>query len=557
MDSRKKRFALHSIAAAMALSLAACGGGSDDNDGPGPGPGPGPDPQPPVTETLTGQVARNGTLKNVVVCMDLNGNDACDAGEPASDPTGADGKYSLSYNPQAVPDAASARLIAPVKTGDPAAATTAIDSYDPAVAATTADYVLQRPAGSGGAINPLTTLVQTGVAAGMTEAAARANVALQLSIDAAKIEGYQDDPVWDDAHVRDTARTAAAFISSMLRTGVPLEVGDQLAAAPAVSSLRQLSYGSPDNYYLRTLDQQAKEAGSEGVQVVDTRSGRSEGQARSEESLYGGGHYLTANGWTHCNRSVRISATVGNPSRSTYCGGETSLSFNRASSVAGQAMVDLVDRWQAMPSNTITINPGLSTAGLKGALGNTAFPTGAAELTRTGMVVGQTILIDNTFTRGQPQSRNTLESVIDHYSTAGAASPTGGNTLSLAVTTSALRNLRVSFTPSSATAGAAQYYECDLNEAQTVVSNCAASVTGTYSIDDVNGQRVLRFAGQPPTPALNYHVVYTQIRWNADDPESQWVYRAHETKPDLNSRLSTSRRLNRPAWEAMKAQLGL
>ena len=156
MDSRKKRFALHSIAAAMALSLAACGGGSDDNDGPGPGPGPGPDPQPPVTETLTGQVARNGTLKNVVVCMDLNGNDACDAGEPASDPTGADGKYSLSYNPQAVPDAASARLIAPVKTGDPAAATTAIDSYDPAVAATTADYVLQRPAGSGGAINPLT-----------------------------------------------------------------------------------------------------------------------------------------------------------------------------------------------------------------------------------------------------------------------------------------------------------------------------------------------------------------------------------------------------------------
>ena len=47
--------------------------------------------------------------------------------------------------------AAAARLIAPVKAGDPAAATTAIDSRNPAEAATTADYVLRRPAGSGGA----------------------------------------------------------------------------------------------------------------------------------------------------------------------------------------------------------------------------------------------------------------------------------------------------------------------------------------------------------------------------------------------------------------------
>ena len=48
-------------------------------------------------------------------------NDACDAGEPASAATGADGRYSLSYDPAAVSGAASAQLIAPVKTGDPAA----------------------------------------------------------------------------------------------------------------------------------------------------------------------------------------------------------------------------------------------------------------------------------------------------------------------------------------------------------------------------------------------------------------------------------------------------
>ena len=80
----------------------------------------------------------------------------------------------------------------------------------PFAGGTDADYVMHRPAGSGGAINPLTTLAQAGVAAGMTEADARANVALQLAIGAAKIDNYQDDPAWDDAQVRDTARTAAA-----------------------------------------------------------------------------------------------------------------------------------------------------------------------------------------------------------------------------------------------------------------------------------------------------------------------------------------------------------
>ena len=111
--------------------------------------------------------------------------------------------------------------------------------------------------------------------------------------------------------------------------------------------------------------------------------------------------------------------------------------------------------------------------------------------------------------------------------------------------------------PSSATQGSAQYYECDLNAEQTVVSNCVPSTTGTYSIDDVNGERVLRFTGQPPTPAIRYHVVYSEIRWVAGDPNSQWVYRAHETKPGLVSRQAASHRLNEAAWTAMKTQLGL
>ena len=548
MKPRTRSLLIHAFAATAALSMAACGGSGDDNDDDSSPP---PPPPPPVT--LSGEVARIGPLQNVVVCLDLNANDACDDGEPTSAATGADGRYSLTYDPSAVPGAASARLIALVKTGDPAAATTAIDSATPAVAATDADYVMHRPAGSGGAINPLTTLVQAGVAAGMTQATARANVALQLAIDAAKIDAYQDDPAWDDAQVHDTARTAAGVVSGMLRTGVPLEVGDQQAAAAASSTLRQLRYSAPGDYYARSLDQQAKAAGSAGVQLVENRSGKSGGQVNADEALYGTA-YLTPNGWTYCTRNVLLRSTVGNPSRSVYCDGETSLGSTRASSVSG-AMADLVDRWQTLPTNTI--NVGMPTAGLKGALGATVFPAGAEELLRTNVVLGSTIQIDALANRAQPQSRNTLEALINHYPTSGAAAPTVANTLSLALTTSALKNLRVSMAPSSATQGSAQYYECDLNAEQTVVSNCVRTTTGAYSIETVHGARVLRFTGQPPTPFINYHVVYTEIRWVAGDPKSQWVYRAHETKPGLSARQGASHRLNDAAWTAMKARLGI
>ena len=550
MTPRTRSLLIHAFAATAALSLAACGGG-DDDDSPVTPPPP-PPPPPPIT--LSGEVARIGTLKNVVVCLDLNANGACDAGEPASAATGADGRYSLTYDPAAVPGAASARLIAPVKTGDPAAATTAIDSATPTVAATDADYVMHRPAGTGGAINPLTTLVQAGVAAGMSDAAARANVAQQLAIGAAKIDNYQDDPAWDANQIHDTARTAAAVVSGMLRTGVPLEVGDQQAAAPASTTQRQLRYSGAGDYFARSHDEQAKPAGSAGVQFVDNRSGKSGGQPSPDNALYGAA-FLTPSGWTYCTRDVAHRATVGNPSRTVYCDGETTLGSTRASSVAGQAMADLVDRWQTLPTNTI--NVGMPTAGLKGALGATVFPAGAEELLRTNVVLGSTIQIDALANRAQPQSRNTLEALINHYPTSGAAAPTAANTLSLALTTSALKNLRVSLAPSSATQGAAQYYECDVNAEQTVVSNCVPSTAGAYSIDTVNGARVLRFSGQPPTTAIPYHVVYSEIRWVAGNPSSQSVYRAHETKPGLVSRQAASHRLNGAAWTAMKTQLGI
>jgi hypothetical protein len=505
---------------------------------------------------LSGEVAVNGTLKNVVVCLDRNANATCDVGEPASAPTAADGKYTLTYDPAVVTDAATARLIAPVRAGDPSAASTAIDSTHPTVAVAASDYVLSRPAGSGGAINPLTTLVQAGVAAGMTEAVARENVALQLAIAAAKVDAYQDDPATTNDQLPDTARTAALVVETMLENKVPLVVGDQKAALTASSTLASLSYGSASDFYLQTLDRSAKAAGTAGSETTDARSGKVAGVARpdggSADALYRTA-YLGANGWNYCSRSVAIQSTAGNPSRSVSCGVRTTVGFTTGTSVADQAMSDLVTRWQTLASNTI--NVGVSTAGLVGALGNAKFPAGAEEQVRTNLVLSSDITIDNVWTRGLPQDRNTLETVVARYPASAVALPGPGGSLSMGITTGASRNLRVAFgAATSATAGAAQFYECDLNADQSVASNCAATATGTYAMETVNGQRILRFSGQPATPAVNYDVVYAQVDWGGGN---QWVYRAHAIKPSLQARMSTASRLNGAAWGAMKAQLGL
>ena len=547
--SRALRVRAGTTAAAAALALTACGGSGGD------------DPVTPVTPapatvTLSGEVAVNGTLKNVVVCLDRNANATCDVGEPASAPTAADGKYTLTYDPAVVTDAATARLIAPVRAGDPSAASTAIDSTHPTVAVAASDYVLSRPAGSGGAINPLTTLVQAGVAAGMTEAVARENVALQLAIAAAKVDAYQDDPATTNDQLPDTARTAALVVEAMLENKVPLVVGDQKAALTASSTLASLSYGSASDFYLQTLDRSAKAAGTAGSETTDARSGKVAGVARpdggSADALYRTA-YLGANGWNYCSRSVAIQSTAGNPSRSVSCGVRTTVGFTTGTSVADQAMSDLVTRWQTLASNTI--NVGVSTAGLVGALGNSKFPAGAEEQVRTNLVLSSDITIDNTWTRGLPQDRNTLETVVARYPASAVALPGPGGSLSMGITTGALRNLRVAFgAATSATAGAAQFYECDLNADQSVASNCAATATGTYAMETVNGQRILRFAGQPATPAVNYDVVYAQVDWGGGN---QWVYRAHAIKPSLQARMSTASRLNGAAWGAMKAQLGL
>lgn len=562
MNAARKTRMMAAIGTAMALTLVACGGDGDDGDSPSPAPGPGPGPGP-ATETLTGQVTRNMALKNVVVCLDLNANDACDAGEPASAPTGEDGQYSLTYDTDAVTPAqlAAAHLIAPVLTGEATAPTTAIDMVSPTGPATAVSYVLKRPARGGGNINPLTTLVNVGVAAGMTDAEARANVAKQLGIAADKIDNYQDDPPTTADSVPDSARSAASITANALRDGATLNVGDQSAAVAADSQLNSLWFADAGNYYVQTLDVQAKAEGTDGMWVADMRAGKNGGAVRADTgdagSLYRSA-YLTPQGWKQCTRETLIQNTLGTPSRSVYCESRVSLNYGISSSVAGQGMADLVTRWQGQPTNSINTG-GASTANLLAALGSTVFPSGSAESKRVSVIVQPGLTVDNTWSRSVPQARTTTVAGLPAaFPVASVDLATGANTLSLGNGTGRDKTMRVAFgAASSPTTGVAQYYQCDLVEAtQTFANppNCVATVEGTYTIETVHGAPVMRFLGAPAT-VMSVDVVYTEIDWGGTD--RRWVYRAHEQKPTAGARRSTTNRLNGPAWAAMKAQLGL
>ena len=90
--SRALRVRAGTTAAAAALALTACGGSGGDDPAT-------PVTPAPATVTLSGEVAVNGTLKNVVVCLDRNANAVCDAGEPAFFWLAGQGGHGLQTSP--------------------------------------------------------------------------------------------------------------------------------------------------------------------------------------------------------------------------------------------------------------------------------------------------------------------------------------------------------------------------------------------------------------------------------------------------------------------------
>ena len=573
------------ISSAFLLALAGCGGGGDDAPAPAP-------------VTLTGTVMVDQAIQNAMVCMDLNANSVCDAEEPASAKTGANGVYSLTYDANTVTAAqiAAASLIAPMVPGALADANTTIDAAAPTAPLTARAYVLKQVPGKSGQINPLTTLVAAGVKAGLAEAVARTNAATQLAITAAKLDNYQDDPAFNKNALLDNARLMAVFTAQALEAGANLAVSDLAAADAAPGDLRALNYTDTANYFIRTPSSLAIAAGSANADYKDLRSGLSAGTPSATNVLYPS-LYLTSSGWTRCTETATHTGTRGVPSRDTYCGVTSSVGYPLLSDISGQTMASVVTALQAdsssntinngistanlltalgtttFPANSVTrlrsivtamqadaetntINNGLSTTTLLAALGNSTFPAGSSNRTRINLSLSQPIFINNSRTDYRPQAEaTTLEQLIAAKPASGVNLTTSGGSLSLGYSTSVLRNLRVAFTgTTSPTAGTVQFYDCDLNAADQP-SNCTATQTGTYSINTINGVRVMAFAGHAPTTYSTQVNFYAEAKGTT--PSDWYVYRARQAKPTMDANIGSNKRINATAWAAMKAKLGL
>lgn len=575
-------FRLHPLAcslnAALVLTLAACGGGGG-SDAPASIAGSGTAASPttagpataaaaapastPVIEpaaalavvTIKGAVMVNQAVRNAVVCMDLNANSVCDADEPTSAPTGADGAYTISYETSKVSaaQAASASLIAPMVPGGATEASTTFDAADPGAALTASGFVLRQVPGKDGQLNPLTTLVAKGISDGMSEADARANAAVQLRISEARIDDYQGDPA-TGATVQDNARWVAQVVKSALEAGVTLRVGDQNAAVAAASGdLALFRYGNSGSYLARTYPVLAKAAGTPGAQIMDALMGRTNGTVTDPADLYNYA-YLTPHGWSRCDGPW--AGTIGTPNRSTYCDGSESIGFSTSSDISGMSMVRVISDMQADSASNV-INNGLSLQQLGADLGSAIFPSGSRINHRTTISLAPSLFINSISGDGRPQNEaQSLEELIAAKPAAGVNLPAPGGSLTLGIGSSSSKNLRVAFTGiANATSGSVQFYECALSSSQ-VASDCAATVTGSYAIATVNGVRVMRFAGHPTTVA-NHNRVYVEVQNTPSVATGDRVYQARESKMEPAMASRAQERLNSAAWAAMRNQLGL
>ena len=538
--------ALRPLAASSAflLALAGCGGGGSSGDAPAPPPAPAP-------FTLTGTVAVDQAIQNAVVCMDLNANNLCDTGEPASAKTGANGAYSLTYDPAAVAAAqvAAASLIAPMVPGAPTDANTTIDAAEPGVVLAEKAYVLKQVPGKSGQINPLTTLVAAGIQAGLAENTARTNAAAQLAIAEAKIDNYQDDPVFNETNLVDNARLMALVTAGALEAGAILVVSPLAAAGASPGNLTTLNYAGATDYFVRSASNLAVAAGATSADSQDFRTGLTAGQPTAVNLLYQQA-YLTPTGWTRCTDSISTS-TRGVPSRDTYCNVSKSVGFPVFADIAGQSMADVVTAMQA-DTRTNTINNGISTTNLLAALGTATFRAGSTTRVRTNVSLNQPIFISNLNSDYRPQAEaTTLVQLIAAKPASGVNLATAAGSLSLGLSTSDQLNLRVAFTGTTdATTGTVQFYDSDLNAA-----DCTATQPGTYAISTVYGVRVMRFTGHAPTTFSNQETLYAELK--SASTGLDYVYRARQAKPTFTASFGSNKRLNGTAWTEMKKQLGL
>ena len=203
------------LAATAVAVLAACGGG-----------GGSPPPDSKAEPIMFSGKVIDGYIEGANVCLDLNANQTCDAGEP-SDTSKAGGGFSLDVSGITAAQLAKAHLLTTVPTSakdaDDAGKTLAeagklgFSLMAPAIAFSSADGKTL----SAAVISPLTTLVSHDMIAGNNKplAAARAAVAVRMGLSAvADLNLNQDFVVSKNINLQNQARVIAAAIASVSNT---------------------------------------------------------------------------------------------------------------------------------------------------------------------------------------------------------------------------------------------------------------------------------------------------------------------------------------------------
>jgi hypothetical protein len=348
-------WAIAAVAAAV-LSFAGCGGGGGSS---------GTTTQP-ANQSVSGVVI-DGPIQGATVCLDLNKNGACDAGEPTSTSTDAQGNYTIG-GLTADQVNSGAPLIAVI----PA---TAIDASNPGVAIGTA-YTLTAPAGKGAVISPITTLVQTGVAQGMTQAEAEAAVAAQLQVAATSLyNNYVASSSGDNAALVAVVPT----IVSSLQAGETLVVSAPVASAPNYWA-RQLDFTDTSNYYLRYYYTPNVPDSNGTYTYYDERIKLSNGSPVASSSLYDTALYATASGWKSFNGATPNTSTGGSPSVSTWGYGYVYSSTRVETDVSGMPISEVVAMAQNTTVNTFSTINGVNASALTGTM-----PAGAKIRKHTGV----------------------------------------------------------------------------------------------------------------------------------------------------------------------------
>ncbi|MFT4099511.1 MAG: hypothetical protein QM674_00455 [Burkholderiaceae bacterium] len=457
------------------------------------------------------------------MCLDQNGNGACDSGEPASAPTDADGRYTITglTAEQAQADGPWAAIV-------PAGAR---DAGVPV----TAPFTLRAPVGQSALISPLSTLVQIGVAGGRTRADAEAAVAAQLDI---PVSALYRDYVAEAAEPGSStiAAIAGSVVVPALQRGDAIEIGSTDTAGGY--QLADLAYGNTANWYRRSIVVAAQPDTNVGRIYYDERQRFIGGAAAPQAPLYAEDpvtYRVLPGGPTMCDQSTAHTVTRGSPGIAIHCG-DRIAGVSRAEDVAGQSIADVVARIRASAGNTLRDLDGAR-------FGSAVFPAGsliAHRVTRTVEYAVRFRPADGTLAMTAAELPVRFPGPV--------ASPTGANTVAIgtlaATANTPMRRPRAAFGAD----GTVYYYVCDLVEGVSV--NCAASGSdGRWKAGTLHGLPVIELTNQPTesSPLAGNTRVFVE--------SGGITYFGYRIKPQTEDTVAL--RLVNSAYQAMSEQLGM